>query len=220
MFVRNRMTANPVCVIPDTPIPEALELMKKRKIRRLPVTEGQKLVGIVTQLDLMRVSPSPATSLSIFEIHYLISRMTVKEAMTKDPATISPDATIEEAALLMRERGIGGLPVVENGKVVGIITETDIFDSFIELLGIRRAGLRLTVQAEDQPGVLAEITQVIKEKGVNIISLAVFPLPEGNKANVVLRLKTEAEKPILAELEHHGFKVIHISKTALTGCGE
>lgn len=217
MFVRNRMTANPVCITPDTPIPEALELMKKRKIRRLPVTEGQKLVGIVTQLDLMRVSPSPATSLSIFEIHYLISRMAVKEAMTKDPATISPDATIEEAALLMRERGIGGLPVVENGKVVGIITETDIFDSFIELLGIRRAGLRLTVQAEDKPGVLAEITQVIKEKGVNIISLAIFPLPEGNKAHVVLRLKTEAEKPLLAELERHGFKVIHVSKTTPAG---
>ncbi|MGE5575849.1 MAG: CBS and ACT domain-containing protein [Syntrophothermus sp.] len=217
MFVRNRMTANPVCVTPDTPVPDALELMKKRKIRRLPVTEDEKLVGIVTQLDLMRVSPSPATSLSIFEIHYLISKMTVREAMTPDPVAISPDATIEEAALLMRQRSIGGLPVVENGKVVGIITETDIFDSFIELLGVRRSGLRLTIQAEDKPGVLAEITQVIKEKGVNIISLAVFPLPEGNRANVVLRLNTDAEKPLLAELERHGFKVLHVSKTAQPG---
>ena len=109
MFVGRYMTANPLTVPENMPVQEAEEIMRKHKIRRLPVVKGEKLVGIVTEIDLLRVSPSSATSLSMFELNYLLSRLQVKEAMTKNPRTISPEATIEEAALIMRENNVGAL---------------------------------------------------------------------------------------------------------------
>ena len=211
MFVGRYMTANPLTVPENMPVQEAEEIMRKHKIRRLPVVKGEKLVGIVTEIDLLRVSPSSATSLSMFELNYLLSRLQVKEAMTKNPRTISPEATIEEAALIMRENNVGALPVVENGKLVGIITESDIFDAYIDLMGLRKTGTRVVIDVENRLGVLAEVTEVIKAHGVNIISLACQAREDGVSGEVVLRLDTQNPKSLLADLEKRGYRVVHVT---------
>ena len=126
-LVKEWMTPDPITICPETTLPEANRLMKECGIRRLPVVDNGRLVGIITLGDVREASPSQATSLSIYELNYLISRLTVGKMMTQDPITITPDTSIEAAARLMLEHKIGGLPVVEGAKVVGIITESDIF---------------------------------------------------------------------------------------------
>src|SRR3972149_513853 len=152
MLVRDRMTSPVVTVGPKSSIHDALAVMKEKGIRRLPVVKGQTLVGIVTWTDLMRASPSPATSLSVSEISYLLMKAPVSEVMTKNVITTSPGATIEEVAVQMRQHKIGGLPVVEDGVVGGIVTESDIFDAFIDLMGLNRGGTRLTGGSSDPGG--------------------------------------------------------------------
>jgi CBS domain-containing protein len=125
--VREWMTANPITVDPKTTLPEAHKIMKDRRIRRLPVVEQGRLVGIVTLGDIREAEPSDATTLSIFELHYLLAKLTIGEIMTREPITISPNAAIREAAKSLLQNKIGSLPVVENDKLIGIITESDIF---------------------------------------------------------------------------------------------
>lgn len=200
MRVRDRMTPNPITVEPTTPVAEALRVMEGRKIRRLPVLRDGRLVGIVTLLDLMRVSASPATTLSVYELRYLLDKLTVKEAMTRRVITVPPDAPIEQAALLMREHKIGGLPVVDGEQLVGIITETDIFDAFVDLLGMRKPGVRLEVDCADRPGTLARIASTIAARGLNIHSVVTTPAAAG-KAHLVIRVQGDEVAELAAELE-------------------
>jgi len=134
MKVADIYTRNPVVVDPETSAPQARKLMEEHKIRRLPVVDNGKLVGIVTLSDLLKAAPSPATTLSVWELNYLLDRVKVKEIMTRDVVTTTPDADLKTVASIMAERKIGGLPVVENGKVVGIITESDVFRALVKLL--------------------------------------------------------------------------------------
>ncbi|MCL4463933.1 MAG: CBS domain-containing protein [Firmicutes bacterium] len=138
MLVKDKMTTQVITIGPQTTVPDALALMEEKRVRRLPVVEKDRLVGIVTLLDLVRASPSPATSLSIWELNYLLAKLPVKDVMAKKLYTVKMDAPIDEAAALLRENRIGGLPVVDNGIIVGIITETDIFAAFMEMLGVSR----------------------------------------------------------------------------------
>lgn len=212
MFIRNHMTKDPVTVSESLPVLEAGEIMRKQKISRLPVTRNGKLIGIITDMDIIRVSPSPATTLSVFEVNYLLAKLTVKEVMTKNPMTVGPDATLEEAAVLMRDNDIGALPVVDQGNLVGIITESDIFDAFISLMGLRESGCRITLDIEDRVGMLAEITQLIKERQINIVSMATFAHPEGQRrGEIVLRLDTGDPSSLLKDFEARGCKVIHVA---------
>lgn len=126
-LVRDWMTPDPITIVPKTTLPEAHQLMKESHIRRLPVVDQGRLVGIVTLGDVREAQPSDATSLSIYELNYLLSKLTVDKIMTRDPLTISPDASVRDAARIMLDRKIGGLPVMEAGRLVGIITESDIF---------------------------------------------------------------------------------------------
>lgn len=208
MLVKDRMTPDPITVSEETNIFDALDLMRRHRIRRLPVMRHGELVGIVTQLDLMRVAPSPATTLSVFELNGLLARMPVKDAMTRDVATIGPDATIEEAALHMRERQVGALPVIQGKRLVGIITETNLLDAFIELMGLKRAGSRVTLEVEDKVGVLADVAGVIRDFGLNILSCATYTPREG-RGGVVVRLAAADTAPVVKELEAHGYRVIH-----------
>jgi acetoin utilization protein AcuB len=175
VLVRERMSRNPVTIPAGAPITEALRVMRQSQVRRLPVLdeEGQ-LVGIVSEKDLLYASPSPATSLSIYEMHYLLSQLRVTELMTTDPITVTPDIPLEEAARIMADNKIGGLPVVEDGSLVGIITETDIFKVFLELLGARESGLRLTLEIPERKGEMARITTAIARLGGNILALGSF----------------------------------------------
>ncbi len=152
-----------------SPVQEALARMRKDKVRRYPVVDKKgKLIGIVTDSDLMNASPSEATTLSVWEINYLLSRITVERVMTRDPITVTEDTTVEEAARIMADNKIGGLPVLRDNRLVGIITETDLFKIFLEMLGARTAGVRVTVEVPDTPGKLHEITGAIYQLGGNI----------------------------------------------------
>ena len=180
MLVRDRMTLNPVTITPEVSVTEALRLMTDRKIRRLPVINGSgDLVGIVSDRDLLLASPSPATSLAVWEIHDLLAKLTVEKCMAKDVITVSEDTPLEEAARIMVDRRIGGLPVVNAGKLVGIITESDLFNILLELLGGRRKGVRLTVATTGAKGTLADVTKTIYEAGGNIVGLGFSEVDSG-----------------------------------------
>jgi acetoin utilization protein AcuB len=169
------MSRHPITVTADVHVDEALKMMRDNKVRRLPVIDKDgRLVGIVSEMDLLYASPSPATSLSVYEIHYLMARITVQDVMTKEVISIEEDTPLEEAARIMVDNKIGGLPVVRNGTLVGIITETDLFKIFLELLGAREKGVRLTLQVPNEKGALASITSQIAQMGGDIISLGTF----------------------------------------------
>jgi acetoin utilization protein AcuB len=174
MLVGERMSYPVVSVNPEMPINEALSLMRKERIRRTPVIKDGQLVGIVSDKDLLNASPSPATSLSIWEMNYLLSKITVRDVMTKDVLTVTHDTPIEEAARVMADNKIGGLPVLRDGKVVGIITETDLFKIFLEMMGARESGVRCTVIVQNQPGELAKITHALTEIGGDFVAFGQF----------------------------------------------
>lgn len=209
MLVRDRMTAAVVTIEPKTTIFDALAIMKSKRIRRLPVLRGRRLVGIVTWTDLMRASPSPATSLSVWEIPYLLMKAPVSEVMTREVITVAPAATIEDAAVLMRTHKIGGVPVVEGGQQVGIITESDVFDAFLDLMGLRRGGARLTIEVEDRIGALDEVVHTIRECDVNIHSLAAYPI--NGKGQVVVRVGTPYPLHVVQTLTERGIHVTHLA---------
>jgi len=172
MLVGYHMTRNPITVREDLSVGKALELMRRENVRRFPVVDRRgKLAGIVLEKDLIYASPSPATTLDIFEIHTLLSQIKVSEVMTQEVITVSEDAPLEEAARIMADNNIGGLPVMRNGDLVGIITETDIFKLFIEMLGARDPGVRINVQVPHERGELAQIAKEIADMGGNIVAL-------------------------------------------------
>lgn len=174
MLVGERMSHPPIIIGPEMSIHDALALFKKERIRRAPVIKGGKLVGIVSEKDLLNASPSAATTLSVWEMNYLLSKLTVSALMIKDVITVTEDTPIEEAARIMADNKIGGLPVVKGTRVVGIITETNLFKLFIELMGAREKGIRVTALVEDEPGALAKITKAIAEAGGNFIAFGQF----------------------------------------------
>jgi acetoin utilization protein AcuB len=175
MLVGERMRHPVVFAHPDMPIHDALNLIKNENIRRLPIVDKHGiLVGIVTDEDLFTASPSQATSLSIWELNYLLSKIKVGDIMTKDVITVAEDTPIEEAARIMADKKIGGLPVMRNNHVVGIITETDLFKIFLELMGARSMGVRVTALMEDTHGKLAELTSAIADHGGNFLSFGTF----------------------------------------------
>ena len=172
MLVSDLMTRDPVAVTDKTPIDDALSLMRDKKVRRLPVLNAKgELVGIVAEKDILYASPSPATSLSIHEIHYLLAKLTVAEIMTKKVFTIAEDTPLEEAARIMADNRIGALPVMSDKKLVGIITETDIFKGFVELLGTREPGVRLTMKMPEGQGVLPLCMESISKLGGRLLAL-------------------------------------------------
>jgi acetoin utilization protein AcuB len=174
MLVGERMSHPVITIPPDLPIVDALNLMKRERIRRTPVVKEGKLVGIVSDKDLLNASPSPATSLSIWEMNYLLSKITVRDVMTRQVMTVTEDTAIEQAARIMADNKIGGLPVMSGDAVVGIITETDLFKIFLELMGARESGVRVTALIHEEHGQLARLTQAISNAGGNFIAFGQF----------------------------------------------
>ncbi len=174
MLIKERMSYPVIALSPDTPIQDARNLFKQESIRRAPVIKKGKLIGIVSEQDLIDATPTKATSLSRWEINYLLSKLTVDEVMTKNVTTIDEDMPIEQAARIMADEKIGGLPVIREGKVAGMITETDLFKVFLELMGARELGVRVTALVDDQPGILNKITTAIAGVGGSFISFGQF----------------------------------------------
>ena len=211
MLVGERMSHHPVTAGPAMPITEALQLMKERKVRRLPVVDKRgNVTGIVSEKDLLNASPSSATSLSIYELNYLISRITVSDVMTKKVITVGEFAPIEEAACIMADNKIGGLPVVRDGRLIGIITETDIFKTFLEMFGAREKGVRITLLVPDQPGILAHVTGEVAKLGGNIVSLGTFLGEDASTRTVVLKVVGADKNKLMQVMEALGTNVLDI----------
>ena len=174
MLVGERMSKPVISIPPEMPINEAINLMRTKQIRRTPVVKEGKLVGIVSDKDLLNASPSPATSLSVWEMNYLLSKITVKDVMTTRVLTVKEDTPIEEAARIMADNKIGGMPVVRDQQVVGIITETDLFKILLELMGARESGVRVTMLMTEKPGQLANLTRLLSDLGGNFIAIGQF----------------------------------------------
>jgi len=214
MLVGSRMTPNPITVTPDLSIAEAMEWMKRENVRRFPVLhKAGKLIGIVTDDDLLHATPSSATSLSVWEVTYLLSKVTVKEVMTKDVITIDDDCPLEEAARIMADKKIGGLPVMHEGQLVGIITESDLFKVFLELFGAREKGVRLTVLAPYYKGSLAEISAAITKKGGNILAMNVFLGEDPSNWGCYLKVSEITRDDLIAAVEPLVEKVVDVRET-------
>jgi acetoin utilization protein AcuB len=209
MLVFERMTHDPITIGPDKPISDALQLLREKSIRRLPVLDKKgALIGIVTEKELLYASPSPVTSLSMHEITYLLSKLTVEKVMTRNPITVTEDTPIENAAMLMIDAGIGALPVMRGQQLVGIVTETDLFKTFIELFSARDAGLRLTLLVPEVQGELSTLTQAISEMGGNILSLGTFQGEDPTNRLLTIKVTGVEEAALIAKLQEVGAEVI------------
>jgi acetoin utilization protein AcuB len=202
MLVQERMTKHVFSIKPTAPVDETLRRMKAEKVRRLPVVDATgSLVGIVSERDLLYASPSPATSLSVYELHYLYSRIKVEQVMTRNVITVRYDDPIEEAARLMVDHKIGGLPVMHDDALVGIITETDIFKAFMEMLGARDRGVRVTVLCKDKRGELAALTTAVARLGGNIVSVGTFWGSDATSAFVTLKVSDVDRETLVQEIK-------------------
>jgi len=204
MLVRERMTRNPIFIRPDTPVTEAQALMKREKIHHLPVLDkDEKLVGIVTEKDLLYASPSVATTLSVFEMTSLLAKLKVEKVMSRDVISIAEDVPLEKAARIMADRGIGGLPIVRGKAVVGIITESDLFRIFIELFGARQKGIRVTVTMPNEKGALAKVTAAVSGVGGNIIALGTYLGEDPSTGRCTVKVDGISREKLVAALTPH-----------------
>jgi len=214
MLVGKRMTPNPFTVRDDTAIDEALKLMRDKKIRRLPVlNEKGELVGIVAEKDVLYASPSPATSLSIHEIHYLVSRIKVGEIMTKNVITVTDDTPLEEAARIMADNQIGALPVVHDGKLVGIITETDLFKIFLELLGAREPGIRVTMKVLEGQAMLPQITGAISGLEGHVLALTTWSGDEPGTRVVTVKVSGVDREKLVSNIGDLGVEFLDVRES-------
>jgi acetoin utilization protein AcuB len=215
MLVRHRMSAPPITIAPEVPVMDALQLMKEKNVRRLPVVDSKgRLVGIVSEKDLLRAAPSPATALSIFEITYLLHKLTVGEVMTRGVVTVTADTPLERAARIMAERHLGGLPVMDGQQLVGIITETDILLGFSEALGAFEPGVRLTLEAPNRPGILATVVSKIHSLGGNIASLTVMHGREPKSGYIVVKVQGVRAGELADLLNNGTVSVVHVLEMA------
>ncbi len=210
MRIRDMMTKNPVTVDSETLVMDAQKIMKENNVRRLPVVDKGKLLGIVTKHDILEASPSPATSLSVHELNYLLSKMKVKEIMKKNPVTLTPDTPFEEALKIGQEKKIGSFPVVENGKLVGIATESDIVRFLTRALGVREEGSRITIEGlGGKLSDLEKIISIVNQHNTIVLSMISLPRTEKKEWMIVLRLKTSDPDPIVRDFKKAGFNVTY-----------
>jgi len=211
MKVGDIMSTNVVTVTEDSLVDDAKKIMDAHRIRRLPVMKKDKLVGLVTKHMLLEAAPSPATSLNIWELHYLLSKMTVKEIMVKNPFTISPDMPVEEALQLGQEKGYGGFPVVEDGRLVGVVTESDIVRMMTRVLGVKEKGKRIDIRASNKFGNMKKIMGVLDKSKTVLLSMMTLPPEEWEKEwLVVLRVQGDDVEPIAEDLKSVGFNVTYV----------
>ncbi len=209
MKVKERMSKNVVTISLDASVSEAFRIMREKNIRRLPVLNKDQLIGIITINDLNKASPSDATSLSIFELNYLLAKTKVKDVFphAQKLITIGPDNYIETAAKLMLQHQISSLPVLEGNLLVGIITETDLFRSLVDILGVKRPHTRIDTLIPEGPGSLAEITGLMAARGINIINVVVYYDSAIEKYKVILRIEELDYDPVVNDLQSRGYEI-------------
>jgi acetoin utilization protein AcuB len=214
------MTSDVITVDEETSMMKASQIMKENNIRRLPVMRKGKLVGMLTDRDIKEASPSKATTLDVHELYYLLSELKVKDIMSKNIITISPDETVEKAAVKMLEHRISGLPVVnDKGKVVGVITQGDIFKVLVSLTGIYRGGIQFAFNLEDRPGSIKEVADTIRKHGGRMVSiLSSYDMCDENCRHVYIRIKDIPEDKLkaLAEELDKNFIMLYYIKESLS----
>jgi len=208
MYVRDIMTTNVVTIPSSTSIADAKRIMEAHRIRRLPVVDKGKLVGIVTDRRLESVSPSKATSLTVWELSYLLDKTTVKEIMERDVVTVSPDMTAEESLALAQSHKVGALVVIEDGRVVGIATTNDFFYKIVNpILGLNQPGTRIEIAGGGEANALEMIISTVNKLGLGITTLHIEALPEATQKDVCVHVNTEDASQLISELKAKGYKV-------------
>ena len=214
-YIKEKMQRNPITIAPDASFYEARAIIRDKGIRHLPVVDkSHHLVGLVTDQDIREAAPSDATSLSVHELHYLLGKLKVSAFMTPKAKLISitPDTIIEKAVQLMHDHKIGCLPILEGEKLLGIITETDILDLFVDLFGVKTPGTRITLALPDAPGILHDVLAVVKKHNVNLISVVTPSYQVDHNRIVAIRIQTLDYGKIVEDLRHSGYEVLSIDR--------
>lgn len=213
MSVKDFMTSKVIYVSPDTTVAHASEKMKAQDLRRLPVIENDRLVGLITEGTMADATPSKATSLSIYEMNYLLNKTKIRDIMIRDVITVSQDASLEDAVYIMMKHKVGVLPVVDNDQLYGIITDRDIFKAFLQVSGYGEEGVRLNILLNDTIGSLEKVVRVISDHGLNIYRTVVANHKSG-KILVEIQIEGQTDTQALQErLEVQGIIVESITKT-------
>lgn len=214
MLVRERMSTPVLTIYPDASMQEALDLMRKEHVRRLPVVDKRGLlIGMITSADLDKASPSEATTLSVWEIRDLISRVKVEKIMTRNVISIGEDTPIEEAARVMADSKVSGLPVMREGMLVGLITETDLFKVFLEMFGARYPGVRISMIVPRGPGQIAKISQEIFNLGGDVVSLGTFMGENSETGQITMKIDGIAKEKLIAAITPHVLQILDVRET-------
>lgn len=211
MFIYEKMTKNVVSVKPDYSVSKAFQTLTETKHSQLPVVDdNNKLTGLITEKLLAEVNPSKATSLSVYEINYLLSKTKVSDIMRTGVFKVNQNALIEDAALIMKENRIGSLPVVDDdNNLVGIVTRVDIFKAFIDILGVKVPGTRLSLKASDSVGELAEISKIIASYNINVKNISNFTTSFGSE--IIIKLDSFETDNLINELKQKGYEILSVS---------
>ena len=214
MYVKDHMTLDPITIDPDVTLLKALEIMGKNHFHRLPVVKDGRLVGLITEGLVNENSGKENTSLSIYELNYLLSRTYAKDIMITDVRTVSTDAWIEDAAEIMLQNEINVLPVVDGDKkVVGIITEKDLFKAFLKLTGYRKQGTRFVIKVEDKPGEFAKICKLFADNDANLENIGVYHSKVRGVETVVRATGEVSVEKMTEVLKDAGFEVVNVWQT-------
>jgi acetoin utilization protein AcuB len=201
MLVKDQMTPNPICGYPEMPVAEAQKIMQEHNIRHLPILdEDKKLVGLITQRSLMNAVPADVSKFSPFVVNYVLAKIKARNIMVKDVITISEDTAFEEAARIMADRKLGCLPVMRNDELVGIISDNDLFNIMVGLLGARREGVRVTVHQPDRAGEVARLTKTIAEEGGYLSVFVTYPTADPDIWASVIKVLNVPEQKLLEKL--------------------
>ncbi len=218
MLVRERMITQLITTTPDLSVTDGLRLMRENKIRRLLVLDKNgKLVGIVSDKDLLYATPSPVSSLSVWEMNYLLAKLKIEEVMTREVITVTEDTPLEEAARIMADNKIGGLPVMRGDDLVGIITETDLFKMFLELLGARQPGVRITALIPSQAGTLARITNAIFGAGGDIVAFSESMDRAGEQWEITLKVRNVPRNTLVDIIRPNVCQILDVRESIASG---
>jgi len=211
MYVEHMMTRTVISVKPDAKVSHMARLMRDRHVRHLPVVDDhERLVGLVSERDLQRASPSPITTLSTGEVNYLLNKVTAEKIMHREVVTCTPDTIVEQAACIMRDRSIGCLPVVDREHLVGILTGVDLIDFFLDVSGCRAEGTaRITVQLRDEPAQLSTFLSRIEELGGHVTSvLAPVQPDEKGMRLAIIRYRADDPASVDRHLAEAGYELV------------
>ena len=213
MYVSDWMTKKVYTVEPDDYLSDAITLMKDRGIKHLPVVKGDKIKGIISDRDIKEYTPSKATCLDVYELHYLLAKTRIKELMTTKVVTTTPDTPVEEAAMILLDRNIDCLPVLDGGNLVGIISDRDIFHSLVDITGVRHGGHRICVTIEDRPGTIREVADIVRKHGFHLhgILTSYEGVKEGFRRVVIRTTEMGDFKGLKSDLEDN-YRNVQIRK--------